>query len=72
VVSAIRLTWGQLYADVLYDCRAAEKVWIYVVQRVGSPDVLAIGSCFTREDAERLARKTMRDIAGEGCTQAAS
>lgn len=60
---AIRLNWGKLYADILRDERGAKAIWMYVVQRAGSPEILAMGSCRTRRAAEKFAEETMRELA---------
>jgi len=55
-----RISRGNLYADILEDTRGP-GVWLYVVQRAGSVDVLALGSCATREAAEEVAQRIMTD-----------
>jgi hypothetical protein len=50
-----RLKHGQFYADIVPDRRARARgrtrLWFYVVQRHGSPDILAIGSCASEQEA---------------------
>ena len=73
-MSAIRITRGVFFADVLRvrDTSLGE-LWVYIVQRTGSPDVLAMGTCASREAAEKLARQMVADRAEEdGGTAAAS
>ena len=57
LLAAIRISLGELYADILVDRRGPRDVWMYVIQREGSPDILAMGSC----DSEKEARKTASD-----------
>lgn len=71
-MSPIRLTRGVFFADILrvHDV-FNDELWVYIVQRTGSPDVLGMGSCTTREAAEKLANKVMAERAGESDSDAA-
>jgi hypothetical protein len=71
-MSAIRVSRGNLYADILRDTRGPSDIWIYVVQREGSPDVLAMGTCASREEAESVAAKVMRQFRVASSAQSAS
>src|SRR5438067_1447949 len=50
-----RLKHGEYYADIVPDhrgrVRGRTRLWFYVVQRHGSPDILAIGSCGSEQEA---------------------
>ena len=56
-----RITHGNVYADILRDRRGPEDIWIYVIQRQGSPDILAMGTCATEADARKVANKALRE-----------
>ncbi len=60
-MSAIRLTQGLLYADLVVDRRSPQPVWMYVVQRKGSPEVLALGSCLSEQEARDTAKRFMKE-----------
>ncbi len=59
-MSAIRIVRGEMYADILVDRRGAGDVWMYVVQREGQPDILAMGSCASETEARDAAWKALR------------
>ncbi len=59
---ATRIIHGDFYADILPDRHHPGSVWLYVVQRQGSRDVLAMGSSRTETDAEANALETIRDL----------
>ena len=62
-MSATRVTRGELFADVLRIRQAPqEEVWVYIVQRHGSPDILGMGTCATQAAARKLAQEVMRDL----------
>ena len=67
----IHLTHGDLYADIVRDRRDRE-LWLYVIQREGSTEVLAMGSCLGEEPARVLAMKIMRDLAATGADATAA
>jgi hypothetical protein len=72
-MSATRLTHGDLFADVLRIRQAPhEEVWVYIVQRQGSPDVLSMGTCTTQAAAEKLAEDVMRELQSRSDAAAAS
>ena len=58
----IHLTHGNYYADIVRDRRDL-NVWIYVVQREASTDVLAMGSCHSEQAAREVATHRMRELA---------
>lgn len=58
-MSPRRLTRGNIFADILRDRRGPADVWIYVVQREGSADILAMGTCHTEDDAIQAATHAM-------------
>jgi hypothetical protein len=65
-MAAIRHSSGKLYADIIHDEHGAREIWIYIVQQSGSPEILEMGSCATREAAEKLADESMRQMTGRG------
>ncbi len=72
-MSATRLAHGSLFADVLRvpsDCD--RQVWVYIVQRHGSPDILAMGTCPTEKGARELAQKIMKEMQETKETDAAA
>ena len=60
-MSVIHLTHGDLYADLVRDRRAPE-IWLYVIQREGSADVLAMGSCASEKGARAIATRLMLEF----------
>ena len=60
-MSPFRITHGNLYADILLDRRGVEDIWIYVIQRAGSPEILAMGSCRSEAEAREVAATAMKD-----------
>lgn len=58
---AIHLTHGNYYADLLRD-RRDRHLWIYVVQREGSADVLAMGACASEQAARETAKSRMAEF----------
>ena len=61
-MSATRLHRGPLFADVLRVRHEPEEVWVYIVQRKGLPDILAMGTCPTQAEAKKLALKMMDEF----------
>ena len=67
-----RLKHGEFYADILPDRRGqncgkrpGRLIWFYVVQRHGSPDILAIGSCASEQEAINSAAEAIREYKQE-------
>ncbi len=58
-MSPIRVSRDDLFADILVDRRAPTDVWVYVVQREGSPEILAMGSCNSQEKAVAVATELL-------------
>lgn len=58
-MSPIRVTRDDLFADILVDRRAPDDIWFYVVQRQGSPEILAMGTCDSQEKATQLATEVL-------------
>jgi hypothetical protein len=72
-VGATRLKYGEFYADVVSDRLGSESFWIYVVQRHGSPEILAMGSCASEELAIQTAADAINDARDRSAkSQAAS
>jgi hypothetical protein len=46
-----RVTCGDLFADLLVDKLALDDRWIYVVQREGPPEILAMKTVLPRRSA---------------------
>jgi len=55
------LTHGDLYADLVRD-RRDRDLWLYVIQREHSADVLAMGSCSSEQAARETATRLMQDL----------
>jgi hypothetical protein len=58
-MSPFRVSRGNVFADILVDRRAPQDVWVYVVQREGSPEILAMGSCQSKEKAIEVASELL-------------
>lgn len=56
----VRVTNGSVLADILVDCRAPSDIWMYVVQRQGSPDIMAMGSCNSEPETRTAANQAVR------------
>jgi len=69
---ATRLTRGNLFADVLRVRREPGDVWVYIVQRKGLPDILAMGTCPTQEQATESALKIIEDLRSRADAAAAA
>ncbi len=61
-MSPFRVTRDDLFADILVDRRAPDDVWVYVVQRLGSPEILAMGTCSSQEKATQLATELLNQF----------
>ncbi len=61
------------FADVLRvrDTHLKE-LWVYIVQRTGSPDILAMGTCTSQKAAEELALKIISDMQARKTDKAAA
>jgi hypothetical protein len=71
-VSSHRITVGNLYADILVDRRVSPEIWLYVVQREGSPEVLAMGSCASEDEAKKVAQDALSQFRADAASSAAS
>ena len=60
-MSALRIH-GDLFPDILVDRRCRGERWIYVVQREGSPEILAMGDSTTREQATEQAARVLQQF----------
>ena len=58
-MSPFRVTRDDLFADILVDRRAPADIWIYVLQREGSPEILAMGTCNSKEKAMSVATELL-------------
>jgi len=61
-MSPLRITRGSLYADILVDRRGPTDIWIYVVQREGNPEILAMGSCHSESEAREAATHALQQF----------
>ncbi len=61
-MAPFRLTRGNLYADIMVDRRGPSDMWMYVVQREGSPEILAMGSCQSEDEARAAAAQSMKQF----------
>jgi hypothetical protein len=57
----VHLRFGVFYADIIPDEREP-GLFQYVIQREGSPDVLALGACNSQDAACALADRLMREF----------
>jgi hypothetical protein len=64
IPSKTRLTVADYIADIRLDTRHHEHIYHWIVQRVGSAEILQCGQEYSFEDAEREAR-----ICLEGCVR---
>ena len=71
-MAATRLTRGNLFADVLRVRHEPGDVWVYIVQRKGLPDILAMGTCPTQQEAKDLALKIIEEFRSRADAAAAS
>ena len=60
-MTTTRLKTGPFYADIVRD-RRDPSLWIYVVQRVDSSDIVAMGTCTSEQQCREVARKAMADL----------
>ncbi len=65
-----RITRGELFADIIED-RRQTGLFLSVVQREGSREILLLGQSRTIEEAERAALEFMTDEPGRGKARAA-
>ncbi len=59
----LRITAGNHYADIVQD-RRDSHLWVYVIQREGSSEVLAMGTCTDETQCKELAQRILTDITG--------
>jgi hypothetical protein len=57
-----RLKYGEYYADILTSWRDGRAFFVYVVQRHGSADVLAMGSCESEQEAIAFAEEAISHL----------
>jgi hypothetical protein len=62
--SNTRLTLADYIADILLDTRHNEHIYHWIVQRVGSAEILQCGQEYSFEDAERSARICLETYVG--------
>jgi hypothetical protein len=65
-----RITRGELFADVIED-RRIPGVFLCVVQREGSPEILFLGQARTLEEAETAVQEFMAEQSGRSKAGAA-
>lgn len=58
----MRLTREELFADILVDRRSAETRYIYIVQRVGSAEILSMGSYDTEAECIQMAKGVLSQM----------
>jgi len=63
VPSNTRLTLGDYIADILLDTRHHEKIYHWIVQRVGSAEILQWGQEYSFEEAQRQAQSFLENYA---------
>ena len=62
------LKHGRFYADILTDWRDPRPCFIYVVQRHGSAEILAMGACNSEEEAIEYATDAIEHFRGKSAT----
>ncbi len=67
-VTRIHLQFGELYADILTDFRDSPPLFIYVVQRHGSAEILAMGGCNSEEEATACATNAIEQFRSKGAS----
>ncbi len=60
-MGGVHLKSGDYYADLIPD-KQFPGIWIYVVQRQGSPEILALGSCHSQEEARTAAKEAIGSL----------
>ena len=63
IPSNTRLTLGDYIADILLDTRHHEKIYHWIVQRVGSAEILQWGQEYSFEEAQREAQSFLENYA---------
>lgn len=63
IMALFRLTRGNVYAEIMVDRRGPYDVWMYVVQREGSSEIIAMGSCHTENEARAVASHALEQFA---------
>ncbi len=61
---ATRLKRGDFFADIIVSTHAGEQIWMYVVQRYGSKEILAMGSCHSEDYAISTASDAIDELRG--------
>ena len=69
--AAMTCTHGTYFSDIIRDCRGPD-LWLYVVQRHGARDILAMGSCTSEKAARETAITRMREVTGADDASAAA
>ena len=57
-----RLTIGNYIADILVDPRSYATVYHWIIQRIGSAEIIAWSQESSFEDAEQVARERLRNL----------
>jgi hypothetical protein len=57
-----RLTIGHYIADILVDPRSYATVYHWIIQRIGSAEIIAWSQERSFEEAERAARERLRNL----------
>jgi hypothetical protein len=57
-----RLTMGNYIADILVDPRSYATVYHWIIQRIGSAEIIAWSQASSFEDAEQAAMEYLRNL----------
>jgi len=60
--SNTRLELGDYIADVLVDTRFNARIWHWIVQKLGSPEIVFWGQEYSFSDATSAARACLEDL----------
>ncbi len=60
-MAEVRLRRGEYFADIIRD-KQYPDIWMYVVQRQGSSEILALGSCHSKEEARTAAGEAIGSL----------
>jgi hypothetical protein len=64
-----RLTIGNYVADILVDPRSYATVYHWIVQRIGSAEIIAWSQEKSFEEAEEAARECLRNLAQNAASE---
>lgn len=60
--SNTRLALGEYIADILVDTRFNAKIWHWIIQKLGSPEIVFWGQEYTFTDAKSAAQSFLENV----------